>query len=153
MGGTENRWYLEMGSVTCHSRCLLGEQQVGVGCTQTKYRCPWGLVYSHGLIPPWMRNCPVKCAMKLLIVMFQNLNGATVEVWKWVSNFTPHIIMDVMTHPYWDSSQIILVKGASDYRSDVMIFLHNIKQSVIDVLVLNWMSCTFMHLFIHRESV
>ena len=25
-----------------------------------------------------------------------NLNGVTVEVWEWISNFIPHFIMDVM---------------------------------------------------------
>ena len=28
---------------------------------------------------------------------FPNFNGATVEVWVWISNFIPHIIMDVIT--------------------------------------------------------
>ena len=27
---------------------------------------------------------------------FPNLNGATVEVWEWISNSTPHFIMDVI---------------------------------------------------------
>ena len=30
---------------------------------------------------------------------FPNFNGTTVEVWKWVSNFVPHFIMDVITYP------------------------------------------------------
>ena len=29
---------------------------------------------------------------------FQNFNGVTVEVWEWISNFIPHIIMDVITY-------------------------------------------------------
>ena len=32
-----------------------------------------------------------------------NFNGATVEVWEWISNFVPHIIMDVITYPCKDS--------------------------------------------------
>ena len=28
---------------------------------------------------------------------FPNFNGCTVEVWKWISNFIPHFIMDVTT--------------------------------------------------------
>ena len=33
---------------------------------------------------------------------FPNFNGATVEVWEWVSNLTPHFTMDVITYPCWD---------------------------------------------------
>ena len=28
---------------------------------------------------------------------FPNFNSSTVEVWEWISNFIPHIIMDVIT--------------------------------------------------------
>ena len=31
-----------------------------------------------------------------------NFNGATVEVWKWISNFIPRFIVDVITYPCWD---------------------------------------------------
>ena len=30
---------------------------------------------------------------------FQNFNGCTVEVWEWISNFIPLIIMNVITYP------------------------------------------------------
>ena len=33
--------------------------------------------------------------------LFPNFSGATVEVWELTGNFTPHIIMDVMTYSYW----------------------------------------------------
>ena len=33
---------------------------------------------------------------------FQNLNGATVEVWKGISNFIPHYIVDLITYPCRD---------------------------------------------------
>ena len=42
---------------------------------------------------------------------FSNFNGATVEVCKWISNFIPHFIMDVITCPCWDWSWPMLVKG------------------------------------------
>ena len=29
--------------------------------------------------------------------LFPNFNGAPVEVWEWISNLIPHIIMDVIT--------------------------------------------------------
>ena len=31
-------------------------------------------------------------------------------VWEWISNFIPHFIMDILTCPYWDKSQPVLVK-------------------------------------------
>ena len=35
---------------------------------------------------------------------FSYFNGATVEVWEWISKFIPHFIMDVITYPCWDLS-------------------------------------------------
>ena len=35
---------------------------------------------------------------------FPNINGSTVEVWEWISEFTPHFIMDAMESPYNRSS-------------------------------------------------
>ena len=40
---------------------------------------------------------------------FPNFNGATVEVWEWMSNFIPLFIMDVIINSCWDSSQSMLV--------------------------------------------
>ena len=33
---------------------------------------------------------------------FPNLNGASGEVWEWISKLIPHCIKDVITYPYWD---------------------------------------------------
>ena len=32
---------------------------------------------------------------------FPNINGATVEVWKWISNFIPQFSGHVITYPFW----------------------------------------------------
>ena len=32
---------------------------------------------------------------------FPNFNGATVEVWEWISCFTLHCVMGVITYPCW----------------------------------------------------
>ena len=32
---------------------------------------------------------------------FPNINCFIVEVWKWISNFTPHFTGYVITYPYW----------------------------------------------------
>ena len=39
-----------------------------------------------------------------IIYPFQNVNGSTIEVWKWISDFILHFIMDVITYPCWDES-------------------------------------------------
>ena len=31
---------------------------------------------------------------------FPSFNGCAVEVWEWISNVTPHVIIDVITNPY-----------------------------------------------------
>ena len=33
---------------------------------------------------------------------FPNFNGATVEVWEWMSNFILHLTEHVITYPRWD---------------------------------------------------
>ena len=33
---------------------------------------------------------------------FPNVNGFSIGVWELISNFIPYIIMDVITHPFWD---------------------------------------------------
>ena len=40
------------------------------------------------------------------------LNGAGIEIWEEMSNFTPHFIMDVITYLCWDGLMLVmLVKG------------------------------------------
>ena len=46
--------------------------------------------------------------------LFPNLNGCTVEVLEWIDNFISLFLKDVVTYPYWDTSLIMLVKGAAD---------------------------------------
>ena len=33
---------------------------------------------------------------------FANINGCTIEVWEWISNFIPHFTRHVTTYPYQD---------------------------------------------------
>ena len=37
-----------------------------------------------------------------IINPFLNINGSTVEVKEWISNYIPHNLMDVITYPCWD---------------------------------------------------
>ena len=41
-----------------------------------------------------------------------NFNGATVEVWEWISNFIQHFTGHVITHPWWDSNWSMSINGA-----------------------------------------
>ena len=43
---------------------------------------------------------------------FPNFEGATVEVWEWISYFIPHFTEHVITYPCWELSLSMLVKGA-----------------------------------------
>ena len=45
---------------------------------------------------------------------FPNFNGCTAEVWEWMSNFIPHILMDVITYPSSDLSKKMFIKRATD---------------------------------------
>ena len=45
---------------------------------------------------------------------FPNCNGCTVEILELISNFIPHLIMDMITYPCWDQNYSMLVKGAID---------------------------------------
>ena len=47
---------------------------------------------------------------------FPNFNGCTVEVWEWISNFIPPILMDVIIYPCWYYSYNPFIKGA---RGDI----------------------------------
>ena len=46
---------------------------------------------------------------------------STVEVWGWISNFSSHFIMDVMTVPCWDLSKTKLVKWAHSLLTRICI--------------------------------
>ena len=43
---------------------------------------------------------------------FPNVKGAAVDVWEWISYFTPHFTWHVITYRCWDWSNSMLVKGA-----------------------------------------
>ena len=62
------------------------------------------IFYKHGLtlIPSWIINYIHYNMWDEITYPFPNFNGATVEVWKWISNFTPHFIGRVITYPCWD---------------------------------------------------
>ena len=71
----------------------------------------------------WLWNEPAKpntlsiisrCGMKLLIhsqtILFTTFNGCILEVWKWISNFKSHYMMDVITYPCWDQILFMFIK-------------------------------------------
>ena len=62
------------------------------------------LFYQHGLtlIPTWIYNHTLSKVWHQITYPVPNFNGEDVELWEWISNFTPHFIMDVITCPCWD---------------------------------------------------
>ena len=69
--------------------------------------------------------------MKLSI---PKLNGATVKVWEWKSNYIPHFTGHAITYPCWNYSYTMLVNGWEYFnvqnflkRSFVSIHLQMIK--------------------------
>ena len=53
-----------------------------------------------------------------------NFNGATVEVWEWMTNFIPHFIMDVINYPCWDQSEVMLVKRAFANVVNILLYIY-----------------------------
>ena len=37
-----------------------------------------------------------------IIDPFPNVNGYTIEVWEWISDFIPHFTWHVITYPCWE---------------------------------------------------
>ena len=63
-----------------------------------------GPFYGQGLtsIPAWIKSYMSSKVWGEIIYPFPNFNSCTIEVWKWISNFIPHFIMDAITDPYCD---------------------------------------------------
>ena len=59
-----------------------------------------GPLYQNGstLITAWINNCSHHKVWHKITHLFLNFNGYIVEVWEWLSDFIPHIIMDVNTY-------------------------------------------------------
>ena len=57
-------------------------------------------IYQHGstLITAWISNHTPCKVWDEITYPFPNFNGATIEVWEWISNYIPHFKMDVITH-------------------------------------------------------
>ena len=51
------------------------------------------------LIPAWIGNHMPCKVWDQITYPFPNFNGSTVEVWEWINNFIPHIIIHVITYP------------------------------------------------------
>ena len=76
-----------------------------MGCSRGWYIVrPLGPFYKHGLtlIPAWISNHMHRRGWDGLTYLFLTFNGCTTEVWEWINNFIPHIIIDVITYPCWD---------------------------------------------------
>ena len=65
---------------------------------------PGGPFYYYGLtlIPACVSNHSYHKVWDVIIYPLPNLNGVTVEVWEWISNFIPQSTGHVITYPCWD---------------------------------------------------
>ena len=72
----------------------------------------------HGLTlnPTLQGNHMPRKVWDEIIYLFPNFNGATVEVWEWISNFIPHFTRHGITNLCWDQLLSILVNGGSEER-------------------------------------
>ena len=63
-----------------------------------------GPFYQYGLTsnPPWISNYIHYEKWNEITYPIPNFNGCTVEVWDWISNFTPHLTRHVITYRCWN---------------------------------------------------
>ena len=63
-------------------------------------------VTTHGLTltPTWISNYMYHNIWDENTFPFPDFNGATVEVWEWISNFIPHFTEQVITYRCWNLS-------------------------------------------------
>ena len=66
------------------------------------------------LMSVWINNHMPSKVWGEITYHFPNISGCTAEVWEWMSNFIPHILMDVITYPSWDLSKKMFIKRATD---------------------------------------
>ena len=64
----------------------------------------WGTFYQHSLtlIPACISNHLSGKVWDEITYPFLNFNGATVEVYEWITNFIPHFRMGVITYTCMD---------------------------------------------------
>ena len=95
------------------------KQQLKELKTQTICICIYIGMYCNILWTPFTDMVQVKsqhgqvikpimmCRMTYLST--QNLNGCTIKVWEWMSNFAPHVTRCMINYPCWDLNQYVLV--------------------------------------------
>ena len=64
----------------------------------------WDPFYKQSLtlIPPKISNHMHGKVWNEITHPFPNFNSATIEVWRWMSNFIPQFMIDAITYPCWD---------------------------------------------------
>ena len=76
----------------------------GYGFLHVWLLSPRAPIYRHGLtlIPAWISNHIHYEVCDEITYPFPNIHECTVEVWEWISNFTPHCTGYGIMHPCWD---------------------------------------------------
>ena len=102
--------YAEMKGIAIYIDVTINPVENGGACanmadqaTGTKYSGKFlePPLYLHGLnlIPAWLSNYVHDKVWDKITHPSPNFNGAAVEVWEWIRNFTPHFDGDVITFP------------------------------------------------------
>ena len=95
-------WFRIMGAIASQITCLtIVYSTVYSDADQRKHQSSASLAFVWGI-----HRGPVKSPHKWPVTrkMLPFDDVIMVEVWEWTSNFIPHIIMDVNTHPCWNLS-------------------------------------------------
>ena len=98
-------------------------------------------------IPAWKNKHMLSKVWDQITHPFPNINGTTIEIWEWISNFIPHFIMDAITKTrrctagynhhtqiaqFWKISKTSFFwKGVTDIRVWINDYHHCFKWGVI----------------------
>ena len=56
-----------------------------------------------------------------IIYRFLNFNRGAIEVVEWMGNFTPHVDRRMITYPYWDERELVLIRWAPGYKACLIV--------------------------------
>ena len=81
----------------------------GTGAIVRLPQCQWSKPDGYGKISQCITTTKHSKAKTVCIFLgiyctypFPNFNGCSDEVWEWIINLIPHIMMDIITNPCWD---------------------------------------------------
>ena len=92
-------------------------------------------------IPAWVSNRMSSRVWVEVIYPFPNINGCTISVWKWISNFIPHFIMDVIIYPCWDYVSLLTLTVSLLVDKEFLLGTITLAACAIGATLLTVVSC------------